>query len=218
MKPAILAYWDIRGLAQPIRLLLEYTQMPWEDKLYVCGPAPTFEKTCWFGEKETLDLDFPNLPYFIDGDVRLSQSDAILHYIARKHDLAGKTEEERIRIDLVYAELCDMRGSFVSTCYSKDFESLKPTFLQNVAVRLNRLSKFLGERPYFAGENLTYVDFVAYEYLDQLKMLEPTILSNFKNLDEFTKGIEKLELIDKYMKSDRFIRSRLNNRMASFGA
>ena len=29
----------------------------------------------------------PQLPYFIDGDVKLTQSNAILRYIARKHNM-----------------------------------------------------------------------------------------------------------------------------------
>merc|ERR1712071_640098 len=38
MSLPVLAYWDIRGLAQPIRLLLAYTETKYEDKYYVCGP------------------------------------------------------------------------------------------------------------------------------------------------------------------------------------
>ncbi len=48
-------------MAQPIRLLLEHTGVEWEDKLYACGPAPDFDKTCWFGVKESLGFDFPNV-------------------------------------------------------------------------------------------------------------------------------------------------------------
>jgi hypothetical protein len=47
--------------AQPIRLLLEYTGMPWEDKRYPMGPAPDYDKSAWFKEKFTLGLDFPNV-------------------------------------------------------------------------------------------------------------------------------------------------------------
>ena len=37
----------------------------------------------------SLQLDFPNLPYLIDGDVRITQSSAILRYIGRQFDLLG---------------------------------------------------------------------------------------------------------------------------------
>lgn len=48
-------------LAQPIRMLLAYTETKYEDKYYVCGPAPTFDKSCWFDIKYSLGLDFPNV-------------------------------------------------------------------------------------------------------------------------------------------------------------
>ena len=57
----------ILQLAQPIRMLLEHTGTEYNEISYKCGPAPDFDKTCWFGVKETLGLDFPNLPYLIDG-------------------------------------------------------------------------------------------------------------------------------------------------------
>ena len=64
MAPAVLCYWDIRGLAQPIRLLLEYTNTEFKDKMMACGPAPKFDKSGWFDSKHSLGLDFPNLPYY----------------------------------------------------------------------------------------------------------------------------------------------------------
>jgi glutathione S-transferase len=33
----------------------------------------------------TIDLKFPNLPYLIDGDVKVTESLAILKYIAKKY-------------------------------------------------------------------------------------------------------------------------------------
>ena len=60
-------------LAQPIRLLLEYTETKFEDKMMRCGPAPDYDKTCWFGIKHSLGLDFPNLPYYLDGDIKITQ-------------------------------------------------------------------------------------------------------------------------------------------------
>uniref|UniRef100_A0A8B9DWX2 glutathione transferase n=1 Tax=Anser cygnoides TaxID=8845 RepID=A0A8B9DWX2_ANSCY len=49
--------------------------------------APDYDKSQWINEKEKLGLDFPNLPYFIDGSTKLTQSNAILRYIARKHNM-----------------------------------------------------------------------------------------------------------------------------------
>lgn len=84
----ILGYWGIRGRGQVLRLLLAYTGLEWEDKVYT-GP----EK--WFGngDKLTLGFDFPNLPYLIHGDFKLTESYAIAKYIcavSSKKELLGK--------------------------------------------------------------------------------------------------------------------------------
>ncbi|KAM9691381.1 uncharacterized protein ACBT57_026405 isoform 2-T2 [Dama dama] len=83
----ILGYWDIRGLAHAIRLLLEYTDSNYEEKKYTMGDAPDYDKSQWLNEKSKLGLDFPNLPYLIDGTHKLTQSNAILRHIARKHNM-----------------------------------------------------------------------------------------------------------------------------------
>lgn len=69
----VLGYWDLRGLASTIRNLLYYKEVEFENKLYPIGPAPDYDGSEWLAAKPTLGLDFPNLPYFIDGDVKLSQ-------------------------------------------------------------------------------------------------------------------------------------------------
>ena len=62
-------------------------------------------------------------PYYIDGDVKLSQTFAILKYLGRKHNMAAKTEEEQIRVDLIEAEAEDMRTKWSTLCYHDDFVS-----------------------------------------------------------------------------------------------
>merc|ERR1712168_1172478 len=90
MAPITLAYWDIRGLAQPIRMLLEYSGADYKDIRYKCGDPPGFDLSDWTNVKFKLGLDFPNLPYCIDGDIKVTLSNAILRYLGRKFGLDGK--------------------------------------------------------------------------------------------------------------------------------
>ena len=51
-----------------------------------------------------LGLEFPNLPYLIAGDFKLSESSAINNYIIRKsnkQELLGKTSEDQARIEMI---------------------------------------------------------------------------------------------------------------------
>ncbi|XP_058034062.1 glutathione S-transferase 2-like isoform X2 [Ahaetulla prasina] len=225
---ATLGYWKIRGLAHPIRLLLEYTKTPYKEKHYgldekvqnnelesentpkqigILGIVPNMGITEWTYEKEKLGLDFPNLPYLIDGDIKISQSNAILRYIARKHNMCGETEEETIRMDILENHLMDFRMSFAKLCYSPDFEKLKPDYLELLPGKLKLFSQFLGDRQWFAGRKLTYIDFIAYDALDVHQMLDPKCLDQFPNLKEFLHRFETLEMIAPYLKSSRCIRS-----------
>jgi len=211
-----LAYWDIRGLAQPIRLLLEYTDTKYEDKFYVCGEAPNFDKSCWFDEKPNLTMDFPNLPYLEDGDRKIVQSNAIMRYIARKHNMCGETEDEKVRVDILENQAMDFRNGFVRLCYA-DFDKIKPGYLEMLPEVLKQFSKFLGDRKWFAGDKITFVDFIMYELLDQHRMFQPKCLDDFKNLKDHLDRFEALEKIAAYMKSNRFMKTPVNNKMAKWG-
>ncbi|KAM6232880.1 glutathione S-transferase Mu 1-like isoform 1-T1 [Spheniscus humboldti] len=246
---AVLGYWDIRGLAHAIRLLLEYTETPYEDKLYSCGegeggsprhpqalwllggtrrhptppfplsflPAPDYDKSQWINEKEKLGLDFPNLPYFIDGPTKLTQSNAIMRYIARKHKMCGETEEEILRVDMLENQIMDFRMSLVMVCYNPDFEKLKPGYLEQLPGKLKLFSNFLGDRKWFAGEKLTFVDFLMFDVLEQNRIFEPKCLEPFKNLKDFMDRFGALEKVAAYMKSSRFLKMPINNKMAKWG-
>ncbi|EHB05447.1 Glutathione S-transferase Mu 2 [Heterocephalus glaber] len=83
-----------------------------------------------------------------------------MRYIARKHNLCGVTEEERIRVDILENQLMDTRMQLVMVWYSPDFEKKKPEFLEGLPVKMKLFSQFLGEQPWFAGNKITFVDFL----------------------------------------------------------
>ncbi|KAG7154948.1 Glutathione S-transferase Mu 3-like, partial [Homarus americanus] len=199
---------------------LDFLKIHWhrfEDKIYRCGTSPRTDKSCWFDIKNDMVLDFPNLPYYIDDDKKVTQSNAIMRYIARKHDLCGKTEEEKIRVDILENQAMDFRNGFVRLCYL-EFNLQKQRYLDALPNTIKMFSAFLGDRKWFAGENITFVDFIMYELLDQHLQLSDICLKDAKNLKEFQKRVEELEPIKKYMSSPRFLKVPLNNKMAKFGA
>ncbi|XP_060629239.2 glutathione S-transferase Mu 4-like [Anolis sagrei] len=212
-----LGYWDIRGLAHAIRLLLEYTETPYEEIRYRFGEAPDFDTSQWTSVKEKLGLDFPNLPYLIDGERKLTQSNAILRYLARKHKMCGETEEEIVRMDILENQIWDFRVSLGRISYNPDFEKLKPELIEQLPWKLKLFSQFLGDRSWFAENKITYIDFLAYDILDVHRIFQPNCLDQFKNLKDFLDRFEALDTISAYMKSDRFLRTPLFLRNATWG-
>lgn len=75
----LLGYWAIRGLGQPIRLLLEHVGLPYAEKRYhiqlaeaATAEAPAkWDRSEWYSEKHDLGLAFPNLPYLVDRETGL---------------------------------------------------------------------------------------------------------------------------------------------------
>ncbi|EFX60696.1 hypothetical protein DAPPUDRAFT_219884 [Daphnia pulex] len=110
-----------------------------------------------------------------------------------------------------------MRSKWSTLCYHDDFEKMKPDYIKNVAVKLKQVSTFLGSHPYFAGQNITYMDFVMYELLDQNSQLIPGLLDEFPNLKEFHAGIGALEKVAAYLSSDKCIKYPFNGPMAQWG-
>lgn len=107
------AYFDIRGVQFPVRLMLAYTAEPHTTKEYAVFDAARDPKNSlkdllplqlqaeakregeWFADKQELGLDFPSLPYLDFGKGRIfNQTTAIAHYLARKHHLEADGDEK----------------------------------------------------------------------------------------------------------------------------
>lgn len=224
----ILGYWKIRGFGQPIRLMFAYTETELEEKVYNYGPRekkpyyhwppPEVFNSDWYKERNSLGLAFPNLPYYIEGDLKISQSLAIMRYLARKFDLVPDSEEGRIRADMVEQQAADFRSALARTFYNPDFEKLKDEYLKNLPSQIKAFSDFLGERKWFAGDKLTYVDFLVYEALDHHRLFALGCVDDFQNLKDFLHRFENLPTIQKYMKSENFLDWPLGGDMGRFGS
>nr|VZI25974.1 unnamed protein product [Spirometra erinaceieuropaei] len=212
MAPIQLGYWSIRGLAQPIRLLLEYVGEDYQEK--------RFEKTDiekWKEMKYTLGIGFPNLPYIIDGDVKLSQSSVILRYLGEKHGLGGKGAKEQAEIAMAEAAIKDLRIAFSRIAYSPNYEEERPGFMPKFEKGIEDISTYLGSKKWLIGDNITYADFVLYENLCVFHVFEPSCFDKYPNLREYIERFEALPKIKQYMNSEKFISWPLNGWTASFG-
>ena len=107
-----LGYWKIRGLAQQIRYLLEFLEVPYKEDIY-----SEYEE--WTKAIPNLGMHFWNLPYLIDGELRFSETSAIMRYLARRYnkDLEGKTNEDFAMVEQMYGVLGDIKNQVSKTCY-----------------------------------------------------------------------------------------------------
>nr|ABS32297.1 glutathione S-transferase class mu [Cyphoma gibbosum] len=211
-----LGYWKTRGIGQPIRLLLNYVKEEFDDVYYEMGDAPDYSRDAWLNVKYTLGMNFPNLPYYIDGDVKVSQSNAILRYIARKHDLLGKTDEEKTNVDMMLDIAMDMRNGVIKMVYNKDYEKLIKEYEPKCKEILAGYEKWLSSHKWFGGDDVTVADFHMYELLDQHRLMIKDVLVPYPNITKFMAAFEALPAIKAYMASDKFMKQPINNKFASF--
>jgi glutathione S-transferase len=112
-----LGYWGIRGRGQVPRLLLAYTQAVWEDVQYTSPEQ-------WFGgDKQSLGLNFPNLPYLIEGDLKITETEAICHYIidrSNKKELLGKSPQHKAVVMNIIGVLNECFDNVVKILYVPD--------------------------------------------------------------------------------------------------
>jgi Glutathione S-transferase len=199
----VLTYWNCRGRAQPLRFLLEYLGIPYEEKRYEIKDAMD-----WFAkDKHQLNHPFPNLPNLKDGERIVTETEAIYQYICKKanrKDLLGANEEEEIDVCTTRWFLHDLAYAIGEIAYNKDFETIKDAELEKkVAPKLAYISKFLGEKEFLHG-HITYVDFLCYELLTIMEALKPEMLA--KNLKDYIERFANQKFMKNYMASDKYIK------------
>ena len=91
-----LYYWVIRGLGSYIRLAFEAAGVT----DYLTTDYKEDEE--WFGrDKPQLGMTLPNLPYLKDGDLYISEHDAIFRHVLRKYkpEMLGVGLDEQAEVD-----------------------------------------------------------------------------------------------------------------------
>ena len=169
---------------------------------------------CWTSVKNTLGLDFPSIPYMIDGDTRLTDPYAIMLYLATAYcpETLGETPEEKGQIDMIYVQLKDAKSAITGPCYvGQDRAKLKELARSKMAPIVN----FLGKKEFLIGSSLTFIDFYMLELCDFVQWLtENEFYNEHKNVARYVKRMKGLRQMKRYIKSDRYVDKPFNNKVA----
>lgn len=184
-----LGYWKIRGLAQPIRMLLCYLNVDHEDVKYEVHERDngTWDRSEWREVKQQMleegVLDYPNLPYFCSDEVNLSQSNAILSYVAERYGLYDDfTVQEKGQAAMHLEQVADVKRPGGRVFYSNSFDGQVETYKEKCKMRFQNMSRKLGAEKFLMGEKLCAADFALAEGVYVHRLLDVNIFAEMPNL------------------------------------
>lgn len=196
----LFGYWDFRGLGEPVRLLLTYVGDNFLDKRYKDDNAEE-----WTNDKNTLGLEFPNLPYLIDGKIKLTESMAIMRYLGRKYGLFPTSDAEIRDCDMLEGVANDLRlrMSVLAYLVPNTADGLAET-RRFCSEKVDQIEDFLTGKKFVVGDKLTYVDFLVYEFLDRQLILFADILASKTRTKEYLQRFRSLGPIQEYLNSANY--------------
>ena len=197
----ILGYWGTQGRAHPVRWLLAYHKIDWEDKQYK-------DRAEWFDkDKPALNTDFPNLPYLKDGDFVITETTAVLQYAALKtgnKDLLGKNTLDAIKAAQLYSFITDAKMAMRDLVTNKDYEKIRDDYLnEKLTPFFTKLSKNLGDKEYPVGY-LTWADFEVFAFVDVIRRMSQEYVAKWPNLEKYWERFSNNEGIKAYCKSENY--------------
>lgn len=196
-------YWNGRGLGDQVRFLLEFTLIPYEEIDIETPDA--FTKL-----KATGKLAFGQVPLLeIDG-IELVQTQAILHYIARKKGIAGSTNKEEALADMVLNAIMDARMPLITSQFQADpkvaLDKFAATTLPKCCGNIEQIIKSHGGT-FIVGAKITYVDVLLYELLvyaaEALASTPELLLAGFPNMLCQFQGMQAFDHLRDYVGSVR---------------
>ncbi|GMS85715.1 hypothetical protein PENTCL1PPCAC_7890 [Pristionchus entomophagus] len=186
--PALkLYYFKIRGLAEPIRLMLADNGVEFENIMFLKD-----EK--WFESKK--QFAFGQVPALKEGDMEIPQSGAIIRHLARKLNLTGETEEEKVFADFFSEGLRDIHDKYCEIIYrnyEKKDEFLATTYPAEWAKVESLLKKYANGEKFVLGDKVSYADYLLFEELDIALILSSTVLDAFPVLKAYHARFAKRE-------------------------
>mmetsp|Transcript_493 Transcript_493/g.967 ORF Transcript_493/g.967 Transcript_493/m.967 type:complete len:203 (+) Transcript_493:725-1333(+) len=175
-----------------------YSGVDFNMKEYEEGEGPEFSRDVWFGEKFKLGLSFPNLPYFVDGTYKLTESIPIHVYIADKWDpaLLGTTPKERATVNQLGNILDSLKMGVTMPCY---MSGDRGEAIQAMNKDLPGLLKARGAKKFLVSDKPTWIDFHFFELVQLMAFVEPNLFKLFPELESYDKAVRNLPRLKNYL-------------------
>ncbi|CAB0005715.1 unnamed protein product [Nesidiocoris tenuis] len=183
-----LTYFDVKALAEPIRMLLTYMGHEFEDVRLSFEEWSKIKSSSPFGKLPTLE---------IDGKV-ITQSAAICRYLGREAKLAGDNPMEDMNIDIIVDTFTDFRKDISAFHHEADpekKEQKRQTLLkETVPYYFERFDRIVKENNgYLANGKLSWVDIYMLGLSDTvIAQLNDDVFEKYENLSQWKNRIASI--------------------------
>ncbi|KAK0182785.1 hypothetical protein PV327_000884 [Microctonus hyperodae] len=173
-----ITYFPVKALAEPIRFILSYAGVEFEDERFERENWPKIKPNMPFGQVPVLEVD----------GKKIHQSTAICRYLAKQYGLLGTSDWENLEIDAAVDTIHDLRAKIASYSYEAHPEAKEakygPLVKETIPFYLERLDAQVKRNGgYFIGGKLTWADLVFVALLDYLNfMAKYNIIEKYDNL------------------------------------
>jgi len=198
--PAVkLIYFNLRGRAEPARLLLAYAGMEYEDKRI---PPPWEDPEGWAAQKSS--YPFGVLPVMHWNGVEISEGVAVARFLAKEFGLAGRNDMEAAQIDEIVCAIEDVVNARINFLLEKD-EQRKKTMIDTFQTRtvptlLSQLEKRLILRggQFYVGNILSWADIQTFMILTEF---DQDVVKKFPKVANLVERIGQIPNIKKWVES-----------------
>jgi len=189
-----LHYFPGRGRAETTRWMLAINHIKFDN-------VPIETPEMLLALRASGKLPFDQMPLLEIEELNLSQSSAMIRYLARSGEYYGSTEEDVVWCDMIAGAVAD----FAETSLQAAFQPTKEIAVKALQERFNKFGPRFESRLYknglCAGIKLTFADVLLAEAINSYLEWIPNILDKTPFLNDLYKKVITTSGISAYLKS-----------------
>lgn len=194
-----LIYFNVRGRAEAIRLVLAASGTKYEDVRIEFEQWPALKPTTTFGVLPMLEVN----------GKKLAESNAIGRFLAKEHGLSGKNHWEQGQVDSIVQVIYQILEKVVPAFREKD-ETKKAALMAEYAEKilpgiLDNVEKFLtangGGDGWLVGKNMTWADLELYGSTENPRVQFEEVFKGYPKITALLDRVAKHPKIADYLKN-----------------
>lgn len=200
-----LTYFQVRGRAEPARLMMELAGLPYEYEGISMEVWMDPERKAPIADRTPLG----QLPILEDGEFHLCHSLAINRYLARKLGLYGDTPEQTARVDEVAETADDILMKDMSLFHwNPEFNERRAEHREALGKKLERVDRYFertaaGPEHWVLPGRFTMADVLMAYLLETTIPMHPGLLDGYPRLRRAMDAFFSADGVRQYVRSDR---------------